>query len=109
MNRHICFRVAAAMAASLATSCVFAATIVVNSTSDVAADDGQCTLREALDAATNNVASGATNGECAAGEPLPIVDTIEFAIPGGGVRTIQPTATMPPIREAVVIDGYTQP
>jgi CSLREA domain-containing protein len=97
------------MIASLATCGALAATIVVNSTGDTAADDGQCTLREAIDAATNNVASGATNGECAAGEPIPIVDTIEFAIPGGGVHTIQPTATMPQIREAVVIDGYTQP
>ena len=81
----------------------------MNSTGDTSADDGQCTLREALDAATNNVASGATNGECAAGEPLPIVDTIAFAIPGSGVHTIQPTAMMPRILEAVVIDGYTQP
>jgi CSLREA domain-containing protein len=109
MNWRIGFKAAVAMTASLATCGALAATIVVNSVGDTAADDGQCTLREAIDAATNNVASGAINGECAAGEPLPIVDTIEFAIPGGGVHTIQPTATMPLIREAVVIDGYTQP
>ena len=71
-----------------------AATIVVNSVADTVADDGSCTLREALAAATTNVASGATPGECTAGEPLPAVDTIAFAIPGSGVHTIQPTSTM---------------
>src|SRR5215471_16669020 len=48
-----------------------AATIIVNSTADVAnATDGLCTLREAIAAANNNVASGAVAGECAAGSSL---------------------------------------
>lgn len=46
---------------------VQAATIVVNSTADVIADDGQCTLREAIIAVNNDTASGASGGECAAG------------------------------------------
>jgi len=95
----------AALVAARAT----AATIVVNSVADTTADDGSCTLREALAAATANVASGATPGECTAGEPLPAVDTIAFAIPGSGVHTIQPTSTMAPITESVAIDGYTEP
>jgi CSLREA domain-containing protein len=55
--------------------------IVVNSTADVAANDGQCTLREAITAANTNTASGAMAGECAAGQALPTVDTITFDIP----------------------------
>ncbi|MGH2541541.1 MAG: CSLREA domain-containing protein, partial [Ardenticatenaceae bacterium] len=42
-------------------------TIVVNSTADVLADDGQCTLREAITAANTDTASGSMGGECAAG------------------------------------------
>ncbi len=44
-----------------------AATITVNSSSDTLADDGLCTLREAVIAANSNTASGAMGGECAAG------------------------------------------
>jgi CSLREA domain-containing protein len=53
-----------------------AAGIVVNSAADVVADDGQCTLREAIIAANSDTASGATAGECAAGSGS---DTITFA------------------------------
>jgi CSLREA domain-containing protein len=42
-------------------------TITVNSTADVIADDGQCTLREAITAANTDTASGSTAGECLAG------------------------------------------
>lgn len=41
--------------------------ITVNSTVDVLADDGQCTLREAVTAANTNTASGTVAGECLAG------------------------------------------
>src|ERR1700741_263869 len=45
-----------------------AATITVNSLSDVAnGSDGLCTLREAITSANNNASSGAVAGECAAG------------------------------------------
>lgn len=56
-----------------------AATIVVN-TDDltVVADDGLCTLTEAVDAANLNVASGLSAGECMAGDPYPAVDDITF-------------------------------
>lgn len=108
MVRRICFEVVFA-GALLFTTAAPAATIVVNDVADVVADDGHCTLREALAASTSNIASGATPGECAAGEPLPVVDTIAFAIPGSGVHTIQPTSVIPRIEESVVIDGYTQP
>ena len=109
MKRHLGFTLAAAIAAALATTAAVAATITVNSTSDAAADDGACTLREAIVAASSNLASGAGAGECAAGEALPTVDTIAFAIPGSGVQTIQPATVLPSLTEAAVINGYTQP
>ena len=98
-----------AVIALLATSDAVAANITVNNNSDAVADDGLCTLREAIIAANTNLASGVTAGECGAGDPLPIVDTIAFAIPGAGVHTIQPIDRMPNITEAVDINGYSQP
>ncbi|MEO8136628.1 MAG: CSLREA domain-containing protein, partial [Betaproteobacteria bacterium] len=86
-----------------------AATISVNSIADVVANDGQCTLREAIIAANSNTASGAAAGECAAGQGYPTIDVIAFNIPGAGVHTIVPTTTLPGITEIVTIDGYTQP
>jgi hypothetical protein len=37
------------------------------------------------------------------------VDTIAFQIPGGGVHTLTPAAALPPLLDAVVVDGTTQP
>jgi CSLREA domain-containing protein len=86
-----------------------ATTIVVNSTDDAVANDGHCTMREAIAAANNNVASGNMPGECAAGQPGPVVDTIAFNIPGSGVHTITPATSYAQIADIVLIDGYTQP
>lgn len=59
-----------------------AATIDVNTTSDTIADDGFCSLREAVIAANTNTTSGVMAGECAAGEAAPaVVDDI--IIPAG--------------------------
>ena len=58
-----------------------AATITVSTTGDTIGDDGVCSLREAVIAANTNAASGATLGECAAGEVAPTVDVIN--IPAG--------------------------
>ena len=55
--------------------------------------ENQCTLRAAIEQA--NATTGA--------------DTINFNIPGSGVKTISPTSPLPDITEAVTIDGYTQP
>src|SRR5262249_54256869 len=86
---------------------VHAATITVNSIADAIANDGQCTLREAIIAANTNIASGAAAGECAAGGAG--LDTIAFNIAGVGVRTIKPVSRMPTPPEPLLIDGYTQP
>ncbi len=53
----------------------YAAGIVVNSNADTVANDGTCTLREAITAANTNTASGAAIGECTAGAGA---DTITF-------------------------------
>ena len=79
-----------------------ATTLTVDSLSDLALDDGICTLREAITAANDETASGAMNGECAAGDGS---DTIEFSIAG----TIQPASGLPPITTVIHIDGYTAP
>ena len=75
------------------------ADFTVNSTADT--DDGSCdplsigdcTLREAIDAA--NAGAG--------------LDTIAFDIPGAGPHTIQLGLGLPKITDPVIIDGYTQP
>jgi len=84
---RILLRAAFVMALLGVTGIVAAATIVVNSAADgLPADDGQCTLREAIIAANTNTASGVTLGECTAGTAG--ADVITFAISGGGVHTI---------------------
>jgi CSLREA domain-containing protein len=87
-----------------AASLAAAATITVNSTADVAANDGQCTLREAITAANTNVGSGAAAGECAPGSAG--ADTINFNI-GSGTPTITLTSGLPAISQTVTINGNT--
>ena len=73
----------------LLTANLSAATFTVTTTDD----SGAGSLRQAiLDA----------NG-------TPGADTIAFDIPGAGVHTITPATPLPPVSEAAVIDGYTQP
>lgn len=81
-----------------------AATITVNDddsgVGDVAADDGSCTLREAIIAANTDTASGATPGECAAGDDNN--DTIDLS---GVTGTITLVSALETITESVVITG----
>lgn len=99
--------VTGAFALSHFQSVFAAATITVNSTADTAANDGVCTLREAITSANSNAVSGAAVGECVAGDGN---DTIEFDIAGTGVKTITLTAStpLPDITSSMTIDGYTQ-
>lgn len=48
--------------------------IVVNSLADEVADDGQCTLREAITSANFDGPSGSRSGECIAGNGTDIID-----------------------------------
>ena len=63
-----------------------AATITVDTASDTVADDGQCSLREAITSANTDTASGATTGECPAGSGADTItlptDTYTLAISG---------------------------
>src|SRR3990170_7639224 len=65
-----------------------ATTITVSSAADVIADDGVCTLREAITAANTDTASGATPGECAAGSAADTINVpagaYTLTIPGAG-------------------------
>jgi len=84
-----------------------ASTLTVNSAADGApANDGACTLREAIINANNNDQSGST--DCPAGT-APAPDTIAFNIPGPGPHTIALTAALPIIVDPIIIDGSTQP
>lgn len=72
------------------------ATFVVNTDDDVddgACDARHCSLREAI--AASNAAIG--------------LDTIAFAIPGGGVRTLHLASALPHVTDAAILDATTQP
>lgn len=84
-----------------------ATTITVNSTADSSANDGVCTLREAIVAANTDTASGVAVGECAAGSGAG--DTIEFSIAGAGPHTLTPASAYPNITTSMIIDGYSEP
>ena len=86
---------AAAPAAVLAGT-----TIVVDTTANTFVNDGDCTLREAIFAANNDLASGVTAGECLAGDGP---DTITFDVAG----TISLTAgnELQAIIQPLTIDG----
>ena len=88
----------ALLAVLVVASPVLAAGITVNSLADTAADDGVCTLREAIASANSDTTSGATAGECAAGAGA---DTITFSVAG----TITLASGLPPIASDVVVDG----
>lgn len=96
------------------TSGVHAATTIsVNSTADTAADNGECTFREAIISANTDTPSGSTPGECAAGSGT---DTINFTITGTADYTMSGQdgyivtlgSNLPDITQPVTIDGYSQ-
>ncbi len=85
-------------------------TINVTSQADVVADDGLCTLREAIIAANTDTTSGANPGECPAGSGADVITlaagTYTLAIPG---RLEQAAATGDlDIRQDLTITGDGQ-
>jgi CSLREA domain-containing protein/uncharacterized repeat protein (TIGR01451 family) len=80
-------------------------TIIVTTADDVVADDGVCSLREAITTANTDTASGAAAGECPAGSGS---DTITFGLSGSGVHSVTVSSMLPPISEPVTIDGASQ-
>ena len=87
---------------SMGVSSVLAASLTVNSLTDVAANDGACTLREAIAAANTDTASGAAAGECAAGSGN---DTLTFSVAG----TITLTSALPDISTDLSISRAPRP
>ncbi|MBF8284782.1 MAG: hypothetical protein HW378_3697, partial [Anaerolineales bacterium] len=73
-------------------------TAIINVTS-TACTFGQCSLRDAINAA--NARPNNDNGSTP--------DEIRFALPGSGPYLIQPASALPAITEAVIIDGTSQP
>ncbi len=71
--------IACAMFLASAATEAGAAAISVNTTDDVVADDGACSLREAISAVNGQAASGVTIGECEAGDGIGDV----IAVPRG--------------------------
>lgn len=91
------------LAVALSPRRVSAASIVVNSLTDAVANNGLCTLREAIQAADLNTASGGAAGECAAGTNDPVVDVITFSVSG----TITLGSALPGIGDGASDDpGY---
>lgn len=70
----------AAAMVPLAASPAAAAVITVSITADTVADDGDCSLREAIIAANDNVATGLADGECPAGSSS---ETDTVTVPAG--------------------------
>jgi len=58
---------------------------------------------------TNDSGAGSLRQAILNANAAPGADTVRFAIPGGGVKTVSPTSELPAVTDAVVIDGYTQP
>jgi CSLREA domain-containing protein len=80
-----------------------AATLTVNSLADVEADDGACTLREAIISANSGTGSGSQPGECAPGEFEPVLDRIEFS--AGTTGTLMLGSALPALLDPVEIIG----
>src|SRR3954452_13665131 len=104
IGRHAILALAVTALLALAPSAHAAGPYVVNATSDLpdvnpgdgtcATSAANCTLRAAIQEANAGVAS---------------TDTINFAIPGGGVQTVTLMTALPAITDEVTIDATTQP
>jgi CSLREA domain-containing protein len=90
----------------MAAGAASGATIVVTSTADSVADDGTCTLREAIAASVEDFPSGRLAGECAQGDAG--LDRINFALTGPGPFVFSPRAPLPVVTQPTFIDGYSQ-
>lgn len=86
-----------------------AATITVTTTADTTANDGQCSLREAIVAANTNAASGAAAGECPAGSER-VPDIVVLTRTTYDLTNSVPDATwgatgLPTVTSAITIQG----
>jgi CSLREA domain-containing protein len=93
--------VAAALGSLLFAAAASANTITVTSTADPTGTAGTCTLRDAITAANTDT----TTNTCAAGDPAPLTDTIDFSLPGSPPDTIQLASVLPAIDDDLTITG----
>ncbi|HYC58444.1 MAG TPA: CSLREA domain-containing protein [Thermoanaerobaculia bacterium] len=113
MFNHASFRCAVLVVfCSFLSETASAETIIVNSAADSApANDGSCTLREAIIAANLDTTSGLAAGECAAGSGS---DVIEFDISPADVMTMHTIAVspalgaLPALITPIFIDGFSE-
>ncbi len=98
----------------LSTTSAQALTITVNDLGDVEADDGVCTLREAIVAINDQAESGASAGECGQGAVFDATDdTIDLTsltgtitlTSGGLPQMIDPMTINGPGADTLTIDG----
>lgn len=80
----------------------YAATININTTADIVADDNQCSLREAITAANMNMPSGMSANECIGGTG--VGDIINFPSMGGKFL-FSPGKTDLHIKEGLTLNG----
>lgn len=83
-----------------------AALLTVTTAADVVADDGLCSLREAIEAADTDSPSGSTSGECPAGTGADLI-TFGVAGPFAGGHTIDSEVTIDGGPAGAVIAGAT--
>jgi hypothetical protein len=88
------------------------AVITVTSTDDSVNDNGQVTLRAAIEsidagADVNAAVTAHRVGPYLKGNPGP--DEVAFDIPGSDVHTIDLSSALPSISEPIIIDGLSQP
>ncbi len=81
-------------------------TIIVNDMSNIVADDGRCTLIEAIRAANTDTSSGVMTGECLAGTGA---DTIQLSATNYQLTTVNNTVDgangLPSITSTIIIEG----
>jgi hypothetical protein len=85
-----------------------AATLIVDGSDATVADDGVCTLVEAITASNNNAASGATPGECIAGSGTDTIQlTVDVTLSQAAVLndSFYGNTALPYINSNIVIDG----
>lgn len=87
-----------------------ATTMTVTTTADTTANDGQCSLREAIVAANTNAASGAAAGECPAGSSTGtdtvVLTNATYGLTSSVPDTVYGATGLPTVTSAITIRGH---
>jgi len=85
-----------------------AATIVVDGSDGTVADDGVCTVVEAITAANTNTASGATPGECVAGSGADVIELsqdVTLAVAAETADSNEGNTGLPYVTSTITLNG----